>query len=311
MRKVLSGIRHGHARRNGIGVSRPSRQRRAHGLLRARRRRRLQNASGSIQAREVVNSAASAPFHMMSSPLSLVADHAALVASIRSQLGDLTPVAVVIDTLNRSLAGSESDDRDMAAYVRAADAIRDAFDCAVIIVHHCGHGGDRPRGHSSLMGSLDVQIGVKRDADENIVATLELSKDGPVGLEMVSRLVPVDVGADEDGDAITSCVIEAVDAPSAAKVKRPSTRLPKGAQIALRALTEALDECGVIPPASSHIPTNVKAVTVNQWRRYAYRMGVSTSDEDRAKRQAFQRASEALLAAKQAAVWDSYAWECK
>jgi hypothetical protein len=39
----------------------------------------------------------------------------------------------VLDTLNRSLAGSESDDEDMAAYVKAADAIREAFGCAVVI----------------------------------------------------------------------------------------------------------------------------------------------------------------------------------
>jgi hypothetical protein len=36
-----------------------------------------------------------------------------------------------------------------------------------------------------------------------------------------------------------------------AKVAGPSARLPKGAQIALRALREALYECGVVPPASN------------------------------------------------------------
>jgi RecA-family ATPase len=81
-------------------------------------------------------------------------------------------VVVCIDTLNRSIAGSENDDETMSAYVRAADDIRAAFGCLVIIVHHCGHGGDRPRGHSSLMGALDVQISVKRDPAENIVAEL-------------------------------------------------------------------------------------------------------------------------------------------
>src|SRR5580693_2214336 len=121
---------------------------------------------------------AHAPFHLMASGLNLVADQVAFLESIKAQLGAEKPVAVVIDTLNRSLAGSESDDKDMAAYVRAADAIRDAFGCAVVIVHHCGHNGDRPRGHSSLIGAVDAQIAVKRDTTENIVATLELSKDG-------------------------------------------------------------------------------------------------------------------------------------
>src|ERR1700734_2870056 len=149
----------------------------------------------------------SPPFHLMASALNLVADQAAFLEALHTQLGEEKPVAVVIDTLNRSLAGSESDDKDMAAYVRAADAIRDAFDCAVVIVHHCGHNGERPRGHSSLIGAVDAQIAVKRDAAENIVATLELSKDGEAGAEIVSRLVPVEVGRDEDREPITSCVI--------------------------------------------------------------------------------------------------------
>jgi hypothetical protein len=41
---------------------------------------------------------------------------------------------------------------------------------------HSGHNSDRPCGHSSLICAVDAQIAVKRDASENIVATLELSK---------------------------------------------------------------------------------------------------------------------------------------
>jgi RecA-family ATPase len=98
------------------------------------------------------------PFYLVAAQMSLVADHTALIASIQATTGIKIPAAVVIDTLNRSLAGSESDDEDMTAYIQAADAIRNAFNCAVIIVHHCGHEGTRPRGHSSLMGALDAQI---------------------------------------------------------------------------------------------------------------------------------------------------------
>ena len=115
----------------------------------------------------------------MAASMTLVADQAGLIASIREQAG--APAAVVIDTLNRSLAGSESSDKDMSAYIKAADAIRDAFNCAVVIVHHCGHEGTRPRGHSSLMGALDAQVAVTRDAEDKIIATVELMKDGPEG----------------------------------------------------------------------------------------------------------------------------------
>jgi RecA-family ATPase len=130
----------------------------------------------------------------MASPMSLVADHAALIASIRAVLGTVPLAAIAIDTLNRSLAGSESDDRDMANYIKAADAIRDAFNCAVVIVHHCGHEGTRLRGRSSLIGAVDAQIAVKRDAADNIIATDEFMKDGPQGDEFASRLEVVEIG---------------------------------------------------------------------------------------------------------------------
>ena len=178
------------------------------------------------------------PFYLMATPLSLVRDQKSFIAEIGHQLGEQKPVVVCIDTLNRSLDGSESSDEDMTAYVRAADAIRDAFGCLVVIVHHCGHNGDRPRGHSSLMGALDVQIAVRRDAAHNIVAELELSKDGETGLQFVSRLKIVEIGSDQDGDPITSCVIEALDTPATASRVRVKGRM-SDVEMIKRAIVDA------------------------------------------------------------------------
>jgi AAA domain len=141
----------------------------------------FKNRVEAFRVVRLADCASEVPFHLMASPMTLVADHVALIAAIRATLGDTKPAAIVIDTLNRSLAGSESDDRDMAAYIKAADAVREAFNCAVVIVHHCGHEGTRPRGHSSLMGALDAQLAVKRDEADNIIATVELMKDGSQG----------------------------------------------------------------------------------------------------------------------------------
>jgi len=249
-----------------------------------------------------------APFYLIFTPLDLTRDHKALIASIRAQLPKgVNPSAVAIDTLNRSLHGSESSDEDMANYVRAGDAIGNAFGCVVPIIHHCGHSAERPRGHSSLLGAADVQIAVKRDAADNIVATVELAKDGAVDLEIVSRLVPVEVGQDEDGVTMTSCIIEPVDEP-AAKAAKDTPRLTKGAKIALRALHEALDELGEVPPASNHIPAKVKTVHVEKWRTRAYQLGISGSPELRARQLAFQRAHEVLIASRQVAQWENLAW---
>ena len=248
------------------------------------------------------------PFYLMAAPLNLVADNEALVAAIRAQHGGVSPAVVCIDTLNRSLPGSESSDEDMSAYVRAADALRDAFGCLVVIVHHCGHGGDRPRGHSSLMGALDVQISVRRDGADNILAEVELAKDGETGLQLVSRLKSVEIGNDEDGEALTSCVIEAVDGIAAAPKLDKTRRLPKAAQTALRALNLAIAEVGGNPPPSNHIPAGSRVVTVEQWRTYAYQAGISDSNEARARQVAFKRAHETLVGGKHVGAWGDYRW---
>jgi len=113
-----------------------------------------------------------------SSAPNLVKDHTQLVREVREQIGDMVPRIVVLDTLNKSLPGSESKDVDMAAYIKAAEAIRDAFDCLVIIVHHCGWDESRPRGHSSLPGAVDVQLRVERN-ENALVVEVELMRDGP------------------------------------------------------------------------------------------------------------------------------------
>jgi hypothetical protein len=246
-------------------------------------------------------------FFLMPRPMSFVADHQALIASVIDQIGSEKPVAVILDTLNRSLQGSESSDEDMAAYIRAADAVREAFACAVIIVHHCGIDGTRPRGHTSLTGAVDAQLAVKRDGSDNITATVEWMKDGPEGETVHSRLEAVDVGTDEDGETITSCVVVPVAACGGSTPKQ-AARLPKAAQTALRALREALIQHGTIPLASSNIPNAITVVRVDVWRKYAYLMGISASSEDRARQQAFKRASEYLIGSGHVGFWDDQVW---
>jgi RecA-family ATPase len=144
------------------------------------------------------------PFFLEPVTLDLVRDHQALIAAIKRQLGKENPVAITLDTLNRSIRGSESSDEDMTRYISAADALRAAFDCAVIIVHHCGINGTRPRGHTSLTGAVEAQLAAKRDAANNVIVTVECMKDGPEGEVIASALKDETVGEDEDGEAIHS-----------------------------------------------------------------------------------------------------------
>jgi hypothetical protein len=125
----------------------------------------------------------------------------------------------------------------MTAYVRAADAIREAFNCVVIIVHHCGIDGTRPRGHTSLTGACDAQLSVKRDHSDNVIVELECAKDGPQGDRIASRLEPITVGTDEDGEAISSCVIVPVEINDNADLTGP--RLSRNQQTMFSILHDA------------------------------------------------------------------------
>jgi hypothetical protein len=245
------------------------------------------------------------PFFLIADALNLVKEHADLIGCIRLQLKDSRPAAVVIDTLNRSLAGSESDDKDMAAYIRAADAIRHAFGCVVIVVHHCGVDVTRPRGHTSLAGAVDAQLAVKRDAADNVIMTVERMKDGPDGETIASRLEAFEVGYDEDGDPVTSCIVLPADIE--AGTAKPTRKLPNAAKIAHRALIEALDRHGEPAPASTYIPAMVRIVTEEQWRAVCYKLGIS-GGERRAREVAFDRARTRLVADQLVGTYEGLYW---
>ena len=152
------------------------------------------------------------PFYLQPAPMDLIKEHSDLITAIREL--DTAPVAVVLDTLNRSLNGSENSDEDMGAYIKATDTIREAFDCSVLVVHHCGINDSRPRGHTSLTGAADARLSVTRDAAKNILVDVEFMKDGEGSGTIVSALESVEVGVDEDGESVTSCVVVEAEAPA-------------------------------------------------------------------------------------------------
>jgi hypothetical protein len=196
-------------------------------------------------------------FFLITTRLDLVADYHTLIADIRAQIGAVKPAAIAIDTLNRSIRGSESSDEDMGAYVQAADAIREAFSCAVIVIHHCGIDDKRPRGHTSLTGACDAQLAVKRDANGTITMTVEWMKDGADGETICSRLEVVEVDKDDDGEQITSCVITAAEAPAPGK---GGSGLTKNQQSMLAILADA----------------GKGGLTVDEWNDRAREAGVGT-----------------------------------
>jgi hypothetical protein len=216
------------------------------------------------------------PFFLVPARLALVEERDDLIAGIRQELGDIKPAAIVIDTLNRSLTGSENSDEDMSNFVKAADTIHEAFLCAVVIVHHCGTEGTRPRGHTSLSGAVEAQIAVKRDADSQVVVKVDYMKDGPEGDDIFSRLEVVEVGTDQDGDPITSCIIVPVDA-GATTTQKPLIGQTKTAHEALIAVVDKRQIFVETRHQTGHLPD----VPVDAWRDEFYARQIDGRDTKR------------------------------
>jgi hypothetical protein len=132
-------------------------------------------------------------------------------------------------------------------------------------------------------------------------------KDGPAGARFASRLKVVNVGTDEDGDPITSCVITAVDEKELPGQPK-KIKLTNAAMIARRALSEAILKEGRDPPPAAPAPPGSKGVEISKWREQAYRRGISDGQTDRAKQLAFKRAHDQLVAFNQVGVWEEFAW---
>lgn len=114
---------------------------------------------------------------------------------------------VVVDTLARHLPGDENSTRDMGGFVGALDRVRDAFPGSVaLIIHHTGNGEDtktRSRGSSALKAAMDFEI----RCDKGLLTSTKM-KDSEASAPIEFKLVPVQIGTNDDGESITSCVVE-------------------------------------------------------------------------------------------------------
>lgn len=116
---------------------------------------------------------------------------------------------VILDTLSRAVPGAdENSSVDMGNIIAAAKALQDEVGGVVMLVHHTGKDASKGlRGHSSLHAALDAAIEVCSTSTGREWRVAK-SKDDVSGLCHPFGLTVVDLGLDDEGDAITSCVVE-------------------------------------------------------------------------------------------------------
>ncbi len=130
-----------------------------------------------------------------------------------------------LDTLNRAAPlADENSSRDMGAILEAVKALQAATGGLVVLVHHTGKDSAKGlRGHSSLFAAMDAAVEVSRNDDRREWRVAK-SKDGADGISHRFRLAVVELGTDEHGDPVTSCVVEADQTAQAVA----AIQLPRG-----------------------------------------------------------------------------------
>jgi hypothetical protein len=211
------------------------------------------------------------------------------------------PIGIIaFDTLSRSMpGGDENAAKDITRVVAVADHIRDELNATTVFVHHTGKDDTRgARGHSSLYAAADTVISVI-----DRTATLEKSRDGLTGDRFSFDLEVINLGNDQDGDAITTCLVKPTNTVQRSKIDHPMSGVAK---VALQSLKECVAEHGEVMPGTSSIPKGSKAVEIGQWRsQFALRYGGETQETNK---KAFQRGREALLKRGDIGISGTFCW---
>jgi len=202
---------------------------------------------------------------------------------------------IVIDTFSAASVGAnENASEDMGRMLDAGDRLNAATGAAVAWVHHKNAAGLRERGHGSFRANIETAIEVKRDLETN-ERSLHLIKlkDGEDGLKLGFELQSVQLGVDDDGDPITSCVVRPAQMKAAPTGHDLKPRLSAGQASFLQCLDDAIiHRGGVMPPGICRDP---QAIGV-EWRDFVsiYKAVRGSSLDDNALRQALKRDGDTL-----------------
>jgi hypothetical protein len=152
---------------------------------------------------------------------------------------------VVIDTYARVMVGgNENDAKDAGVMVDHCARIHKHTGAMVILVHHSGVNTEgRARGSSVLKAAADVEIEVLRTREYRAAKVAKM-KDGDDSGEFRFNLHTITLGQNEDGDDITSCVLEHRDSPPPGAA--PERDMPKGSinQTVITTINDLVDLAG-------------------------------------------------------------------
>jgi hypothetical protein len=246
-------------------------------------------------------------FHLIAQPVDLLHPYGDLDSVLKAARHPrIGAKLIVLDTLNRLMAGGdENGPEDMGKFIANIGTLRCDSGAHVAVLHHGTKNstGSTPRGHGSLIGAADLVVEVVNMGDGSRTATVTQAKDDPDGGAMGFRLRVVDLGTDQDGDPITTCVVDELD-----WMPEAGTRLTPAERKARQFLADLIAADGKPLPVGSGFPIGLHGIHEDRWRDECESRRLSTADQRDSRTNAFRRAfgglqNKGVIAARNGLVW--------
>lgn len=211
-------------------------------------------------------------------------------AELKKHSGEVVKL-IVIDTMARATPGSnENDPVDVGGFIGKCDAIRDATEATVLIVHHTGKNlSAGARGHSALHAAVDAEIEVERTNGHRLLR-VKKSRDGADGAEIGFALSSLEVGRDDEGEPITSCVV----VPAEVVSKKGKANDKEKWQLALDVLDNTLADYPEEPPNRVAYPS-CTLTQVPRFQEALKRAGVADAEDPATWRSQWKRIKDKLM----------------
>jgi hypothetical protein len=236
---------------------------------------------------------------------------------------------VIFDTLVRSIGGQSDSDFEVAGVATEAfQRIVDQTGVTVMPLHHMAKSMDQTTGRGAGVweDAADSIIRIDRKPGEDIrTITLSKQSDEADGLEFAFGLEVVEVGEDDRGRVVSSCIIRKTAVPDPAGfglTKAP--RLSPAATMIMSAFNRLMGDGPKHPaPLVPGVHRGMQAVTPDDLRQKAYDIGLGgpppeeTADAKAKskfsdnRRKAFTNGLEAAIAAGLLRTEKGFIWDPK
>lgn len=176
------------------------------------------------------------------------------------------PGLIVVDTLARNFGpGDENSTSDMSRFIQACDRLRARYGCAVLLVHHTGHGDKlRSRGSMALKGGVDTEIRIDKDDTGIVRVTVTKTKDSTPPEPMAFELRVVELPLlDDEGQPITSAVLQRTDYEAPAPKGKQGSG--KWQRVALECLEQVTEKHRAAKESGGY-NSNTARVMLGDWR---------------------------------------------